>query len=49
MNQEAKKCNYTSQCKVLTVKEYKSIVNLKAISQEGMPSLRHALEDIDSG
>ena len=44
-----KKWNCTSECKVLTVEECKSIVNLKAIFQESMPSLRQALEDIDSG
>ena len=44
-----KKWNCTSECKVLTVQECKSIVNLKAIFQEHMPSLRQALEDIDSG
>ena len=37
-----KKCNCTPECKVLTVEECKSIVNLKAIFQERM-------EDIDSG
>ena len=41
--------NCTSKCKALTVEECKSIVNLKAIFQERMPSLRQALEDIDSG
>ena len=44
-----KKWNCTAECKVLTVEECKSIVNLKAIFQERMPSLRQALEDIDSG
>ena len=44
-----KKWNCTPECKVLTVEECKSIVNLKAIFQECMPSLRQALEDIDSG
>ena len=41
-----KKWNCTSECKVLTVEECKSIVNLKAIFQESMPSLR---QDIESG
>ena len=44
-----KKWHCTSECKVLTVEECKSIVNLKAIFHERMPSLRQALEDIDSG
>ena len=44
-----KNWNCTSECKVLTVEECKRIVNLKAIFQERMPSLRQALEDSDSG
>ena len=35
-----KKWSCTSECKVLTVEECKSIVNLKAIFQERMPSLK---------